>query len=85
MKKTTILALIVLTLGSITLMARNGDGTGPSGMGPRTGKGFGICNPNSQSQTYGQGYRNDRGYGKCQRNIYCPRCNKCQGYFNQYK
>jgi len=36
-----------------------GDGTGPRGRGPRTGRGLGNCPPNSNQQNEGI----DRGFG----------------------
>jgi len=40
----------------------NGDGTGPLGMGPMTGRGCGPCNPNnSGQQVYGGCGRRNQG------------------------
>ena len=41
-----------------------GDGTGPQGRGPRTGRGLGNCPPNSNQPQYGQGYGQGFGRGR---------------------
>jgi len=40
-----------------------GDGTGPAGRGPRTGRGMGSCSPNSERANFsaGGGFRKGRG------------------------
>ncbi len=43
----------------------NGDGTGPSGQGPRTGRGIGLCNGYDMPGSANQG----RGLGPCGRGL----------------
>ena len=40
-----------------------GDGTGPAGRGPRTGRGMGSCSPNSERANFSAagGFRKGRG------------------------
>jgi len=45
------------------------DGTGPDGLGPRSGRGCGPCNQDSQNSRIGLG--RGRGYGRG-RNFGCP-------------
>ncbi len=41
------------------------DGTGPSGMGPMTGRGMGVCSGNPQPFTgFGRGFGRGMGYGR---------------------
>ncbi len=44
------------------------NGTGPSGIGPKTGRGMGNCNPkkaiDNQTQTQGQGRGKGKGLGQ---------------------
>ena len=44
-----------------------GDGTGPLGMGPMTGRGFGFCSgynrPGAETPRFGRGFRRGRGFG----------------------
>lgn len=46
-----------------------GDGTGPSGKGPRTGRGLGTCPPQSDSENSGTDIRprGGRGIGRGRR------------------
>jgi len=47
------------------------DGTGPRGMGPRTGRGLGPCGT-GYGRGYGMGYGRGRGYGQGYRMGYGP-------------
>ncbi len=40
-----------------------GDGTGPMGIGPITGRGQGTCQGNKTNQSFGYGMRNGAGRG----------------------
>ncbi len=40
------------------------DRTGPLGNGPKSGRGLGKCNPNSQGQSFGTGGGMGRGSGR---------------------
>jgi len=46
----------------------NRNGTGPTGAGPKTGKGLGKCNPktpiDNKTQTFGQGRGQGNGQGQ---------------------
>ncbi len=46
----------------------NRNGTGPTGAGPKTGRGLGKCNPkkpiDNQTQTFGQGRGQGNGQGQ---------------------
>ncbi len=46
-KKILILVSCAVIGFSLPAIARNGDGTGPEGKGPKTGRGAGICAGNS--------------------------------------
>lgn len=42
-----------------------GDGTGPMGQGPMTGRGIGYCSGNTQAGFVGAGFRMGRGFARC--------------------
>jgi len=48
------------------------DGTGPMGMGARTGRGFGPCGGNSAQPIYGYGYGCGYGRGRGFRQMRAP-------------
>ncbi len=54
-----------------------GDGTGPSGQGPRTGRGMGFCNGNNApgyaNSGFGRGMGRGRGFGRGRATAYNPR------------
>ena len=60
-----------------TVSARWGDGTGPAGQGPKTGRGLGRCTgnaapgyQNTSVPRLGNGYRRFGGRGRGQRNVF---------------
>ena len=61
-------------------MARR-DGTGPRGMGPMTGRGFGFCNTDrgygyGPVREIGRGYRLGRNFGRRRGYCFVPETNQ---------